>query len=605
MNPALTIKEKIRHSLHLERALRLVWQSAPGWTIANFGLILIQGLLPLVSLYLMKLIVDAVTGGLAAQGKPEALQRVLLLVVIAAAAALFAAACRSLAEMVKEAQTQVITDHVADVIHGKSVAVDLEYYEDPRYYDTLHRAQQEATYRPASIMNSLMQLGQSSISLVALAGLLVSFHWWVAAMLFAATVPGVLLRLKYAHRMYGWQRQHTQVERRAAYFHWMLTDGGHAKEIRLFGLGPLFMDWFRELRRKLRVGRLKLSARRSLADLTTQTSATLAIFGTLALVAYQAVKGTITIGDMVMYYGAFQRAQTSLQEVWSGLTRLYEDNLFLANFSEFLDLQPRLAAPPIPAAMPRPIKQGFFVEKVNFHYPTGDRTVLEDISLRILPGQVVALVGENGSGKTTLIKLLSRLYDPVSGRITIDGTDLRQFDPKALREEVSVIFQDYAHYWLTARENIWLGDISLSPRDDKIYAAARQTRADDFIQMLPRGYDTVLGHEFEDQGELSLGEWQKVALARAFLRQSRLIILDEPTSWMDARAEYEVFKSFRQLFQGRMVLLISHRFSTVRLADYIYVLEGGRLTESGTHDELVRQAGKYAHLYEIQAASYR
>ncbi|MCL4501994.1 MAG: ABC transporter transmembrane domain-containing protein, partial [Deltaproteobacteria bacterium] len=375
--------------------MRLVWQSAPGWTIANFGLILIQGLLPLVSLYLMKLIVDAVTAGLAAPGKPEALQRVLLLVVIAAAVALFAAACRSLTEIVKEAQTQVITDHVADVIHGKSVAVDLEYYEDPRYYDTLHRAQQEATYRPASIMNSLMQLGQSSISLVALAGLLVSFHWWVAAMLFAATVPGVVLRLKYAHRMYGWQRQHTQAERRAAYFHWMLTDGGYAKEIRLFGLGPLFMDWFRKLRQKLRGERLKLSTRRSLADLTTQASATLAIFGTLAFVAYQAIQGTITIGDMVMYYGAFQRAQASLQEVWSGLTRLYEDNLFLANFSEFLDLQPGLVAPPFPAAMPRPIKQGFFVEKVNFHYPTGDRTVLEDISLRILPGQVVALVGEN------------------------------------------------------------------------------------------------------------------------------------------------------------------------------------------------------------------
>ena len=282
----------------------------------------------------------------------------ILLVVIAAAVALFAAACRSLTEIVKEAQTQVITDHVADVIHGKSVAVDLEYYEDPKYYDTLHRAQQEATYRPASIMNSLMQLGQSGISLLALAGLLVSFRWWVVAMLFAATVPGVWLRLKYAHQMYDWQRQHTQAERRAYYFHWMLTDGDHAKEIRLFGLGALFMDWFRELRRKLRRERLKISARRSLADLTSQASATVAIFGTLAYVAYQTVLGAITVGDMVMYYGAFQRAQGSLQEIWSSLTSLYEDNLFLANFSEFLDLQPKLVGPPAPAAMPRPIKQG-------------------------------------------------------------------------------------------------------------------------------------------------------------------------------------------------------------------------------------------------------
>ena len=605
MQPAKTIKEKIRHSLHLERALRLVYQSAPGWTAANFGLILIQGLLPLLSLYLMKLIVDAVTAGLLSPEKTDSLKKVILLILLAAAVALFAACCRSLTEIVKEAQTQVVTDHVADVIHGKSVAVDLEYYEDPSYYDTLHRAQQEATYRPISIMNSLMQLGQNSISLLALAGLLVSFRWWVAAMLFVAMVPGVLMRLKYASQMYDWQRQHTQAQRRAHYYHWMLTDGGHAQEIRLFGLGPLFMDWFRELRKRLRVEKLQISARRSLADLISQASATLAIFGALAFVAYQTVQGMITIGDMVMYYGAFQQVQGALQSIWTSLTALYEDNLFLANFNEFLDLKPKLVKPSPPAVFPRHIKKGIFLNRVNFRYPTGERTVLEDINLQILPGQMVALVGENGSGKTTLIKLLCRLYDPVSGNITIDGTDLRQFDPEAIRREVSVILQDYARYCLTARENIWLGDIRLPARDDRILRAARQTGADDFIRKLPRGYDTVLGHEFEDQGELSLGEWQKVALARAFLRQAQLIILDEPTSWMDARAEYEVFKSFRQLFQDRMVLLISHRFSTVRLADYIFVIENGRILESGTHSELIQRGGKYERLFAMQASSYR
>ncbi|MGO9622349.1 MAG: ABC transporter ATP-binding protein [Desulfobaccales bacterium] len=605
MKPAKTIKEKIRHSLHLERSLRLVWQSAPGWTAANFGLILIQGLLPLVSLYLMKLIVDAVTSGLAAPAKSGALRGVLLLVAAAAGVALFAAACRSLGEIVKEAQTQVITDHIADVVHGQSVEVDQEYYEDPKYYDTLHRAQHEAAYRPASTMDGLLQLGQSGISLVALAGLLVSFRWWVPFILFAATVPGVLLRLKYSDQMYDWQRRHTQDQRRASYFHWMLTNGSYAKEIRIFALGPLFRDWFRTLRQRLRVDRLKISRRRSLADLITQASATAAIFGVLAYIAYQTVEGAITLGGMVMYYGAFQRAQSSLQDIWSSLTHLYEDNLFLANFNEFLDLKPRLAAPLRPAAFPLPVKEGIFLDHLHFHYPTGERAVLEDINLRILPGQVVALVGENGSGKTSLAKLLCRLYDPVAGKITIDGIDLRQFDPKDLRRRVSALFQDYARYDLTARENIWLGDISLKPRDDKIYVAARQAQADDFLQKMPRGYDTVLGHHFEDQGELSLGEWQKVALARAFLREAQLLILDEPTSWLDARAENEVFKYLRPRTPGSMVLLISHRFSTVRLADYIYVLARGSISESGTHEELIRKGGKYAQLFQIQATSYR
>ena len=604
MKPAKTIKEKIRHSLHLERSLRLVWQSAPGWTTANFGLIFLQGLLPLASLYLMKLIVDAVTAGVAAPAKSGALRSVLLLVAAAAGVALFTAACRSLAEIVKEVQTQVITDHIADVVHGQSVEMDQEYYEDSRYYDTLHRAQQEAAFRPASTMDGLMQLGQSGIALVALAGLLVSFRWWVPVILFAATVPGVWLRLKYSDQMYDWQRRHTQDQRRASYFHWMLTDGGHAKEIRVFALGPLFRDRFRALRQRLRVDMLKISSRRSLADLTSQASATLAIFGALAYIAYQTVEGTITLGSMVMYYGAFQRAQSSLQQIWSSLTHLYEDNLFLANFNEFLDLKPRVAAPIQSAAFPLPIKEGIFLDHLHFHYSTGERAVLEDINLRILPGQVVALVGENGSGKTSLAKLLCRLYDPVAGKITIDGIDLRQFDPKDLRRQVSILLQDYARYALTARENIWLGDINLKPEDNKIYVAARQAQADDFLRKMPRGYDTVLGHEFEDQGELSLGEWQKVALARAFLREAQLLILDEPTSWLDARAEYEVFKYLRPRFQASMVLLISHRFSTVRLADYIYVLANGSISESGTHEELIQKGGKYAQLFQIQATSY-
>jgi ATP-binding cassette subfamily B protein len=596
---------EIKRRLHLGQALRVVWDSAPGWTAANFGLTVLQGMLPLLALYLLKLIVDAVTASLSAPDKALAFTRLAFLIALAGLVAIVGVFCRAVVEIIKEAQSQVVTDHVSDVIHAKSIAVDLEYYEDPKYHDTLHRAQQEAAFRPNRILDGLMQMGQSGITLVALAGLLFSFHWGVAVILFAATIPGVLMRLKYADQIFDWQLKRTQTERWAYYFHWMLTDSGHAKEIRLFGLGPLFRSWFRHVREKLRRERLKITTRRSFLEWITQASGTLAIFVTLAVIAYHTVRGAITIGDMVMYYQAFQRAQGSFQNILSSLTSLYEDNLFLSNFHEFLGLKPRVEEPTSPLAFPSPIRQGIAFDQVSFKYPTGEGLVLADVSLRIEAGKVVALVGENGSGKTTLIKLLCRLYDPTVGKITIDDIDLRQFESAQLRREVGVIMQDYVHYNLTARENIWLGNINLDPQDGKIVTAARQTGADQFITRLPRGYETILGHWFENEGELSIGQWQKVALARAFLRDAQIIILDEPTSWMDAQAEFEVFKSFRELLDGRTAILISHRFSTVRLADYIYVLGEGRIIESGTHSELLRLGGKYAHLFGIQAQSYR
>lgn len=600
-----TITAKIRQSLHLDRALRLIWQSSPGWTAVNFALVLLQGVLPLVTLYLLKLIVDGVTAGLAAPDKAAAFAQVSLWVGLAGLAALGGALCRSLAAMVQETQGEVVTDHVSDVIHAKSVEMDLQYYEDPKYYDTMHRAQQEASYRPLKIITGLLGVGQNLVTLAALAGLLFAFHWGVAVILFVATLPGVVMRLKYSDQLYQWRRQRTQTERQAHYLHFILTDGNHAKEVRLLGLGSMFRRWFRDLRQKLREERLRITTRRSLADLIAQGSGIAAIFGTLAFISQQTLQGRITLGDLVMYFGAFQRAQGALQELLNSLAGLYEDNLFLSNFYEFLQLSPKVAEPAKPRPFPPRINQGLQFHQVSFHYPTGTDLVLEEVDLTLPKGAVVALVGENGSGKTTLIKLLCRLYDPTAGRITLDGIDLREFALADLRRNQSVIFQDYLHYNLTARQNIWLGDITLPPEDDRIVAAARQTGAHPFITRLPRGYDTILGHWFEEKGELSTGQWQKVALARALLKEAPLIILDEPTSWLDAQSEYEVFSHLQQLVGGRMALLISHRFSTVRLADYIYVLSGGRIIEGGTHQELLRQEGTYAHLFELQSRSYR
>jgi ATP-binding cassette subfamily B protein len=365
------------------------------------------------------------------------------------------------------------------------------------------------------------------------------------------------------------------------------------------------MKRFHDLRQKLRRGKMGIVFRRSVGELAAQTCATLAIYGSFTFIAYRTVKGSITLGDLVMYYQAFQRGQGFLQEVLSGLAGLYEDNLFLSNLYEFLNLKNKVKDPSPADPVPRPLKTGIVFDQVGFQYPTGTRKVLEDITLHIRTGEVVALVGENGSGKTTLIKLLCRLYDPTKGSIRFDGIDLRRFALSSLRREISVIFQDYAKYHSTARENIWFGNTTLPLDHERVISAARRSGADEVITSLPYGYDTTLGKWFENGEELSIGEWQKVALARAFMRDTPIIVLDEPTSSMDAESEYAVFQNFRQLAAGKTAVLISHRFSTVRMADRIFVLKEGRIIEEGSHEDLVQTGGTYARLFETQARNYR
>jgi ATP-binding cassette subfamily B protein len=591
--------------VQLRRALGLVWQGGPGWTIASVTLLLFQAALPLLMLYLTKWIVDSVALAIAAPDKSAAFGEVAVLVGAAGAVALVSALCRSLAGFVSEGQAQAVTDHMHDILHAKSAELDLEYYESPRYHDALQRALQEASFRPTRILKGLIQVAQSGIALLAMGGLLLSFHWGVAAALFGAALPGVLARTRYAGRMYRWQRGHTPTERRAWYFHWMLTGSLHAKEVRLFGLGPLFRRRYRDLRGQLRRERLALVARRSRIELAGQSVVTLAVFGSYAFIAYRTVHGAISLGDLVMYVQAFQRGQEFLREMLGGLAGLYEDHLFLTSLYEFLDLERKAPEPTSPRPVPRPMRAGIVFDRVSFQYPGSSRAVLWDITLRIRPGESVALVGANGSGKTTLVKLLCRLYDPSGGAVTIDGVDLREFDSAALRREMGIIFQDYAHYHLPVRENIGFGNVDASSDDAGIMTAARMSGADDVVRRLKRGYDTILGTWFEDGEELSIGEWQKIALARAFMRDAQIIVLDEPTSALDAEAEYEVFKRFRRLAEGRTTILISHRMSTVRMADCIYVLDEGRIVESGTHEQLAGANGRYSRLFESQARHYR
>ena len=602
-------RPQLSDALRLMDAVRLVWRAAPGWTALNVALAVLQGIVPLLSVYLMKLIVDTVTSGVTEADHAAAFRRAAFYIAVAAAVGLAAAGLRSLSALTSEALGQTVTDHVSDIIHERSIAVDLEYYEDAGYYDTLQRAQNEAPARPTKIVNDLLSTGQSAISMVSMAALLFSLHWSIGLIVVLAAVPGAFVRMLFSRKMYHWQRERTSSERESWYAHWLLTSSQPAKEIRLFGLGELFRAMFRDMRTLLRHERIGIARRRALADFASGAVAVVATFGTFAYIAWLTIAGTITLGSLVMYYQAFQTGLSSLQSVLTGLSGLYEDNLFLTYYHEFMELEPKVKAPAQPAPVPRPMREGVSFAAVDFSYPGTERTALQDISLTLHPGEVAALVGHNGCGKTTLVKLLCRLYDPSAGAITLDGTDLRAFDPVELRRQLSVIFQDFSQYQLTARENIRVGNVELpagEPETDAaVEAAARDAGADELIRGLRSGYDSMLGRWFDEGEELSVGEWQKIALARAFVRDAQVRVFDEPTRALDPEAEWRVFEHIRSLAEDRAVLLISHRFSTVRNADHIYIMESGRITERGTHDELVALGGRYARMYEVQARAYR
>lgn len=589
----------------LKRAALLVWKSAPCWTIANIVTVIPQGILPLATLYLTKLIVDSVAEGTNAVDKEAVVGQILIFVALAILVELLSILIQSVSNIASEYQSTLVSDHINDVIHAKSVAVDLEYYESPKYYDTLHRAQQEASSRPISIVRGLTQLIQNAISIASTAALLFTVSWIIVAALLIASIPAVLVQTIFSRKFYRWQIFRTEKERKAWYAHWLLTDKSFAKEVRLFGLGVFFRDMYRNLRILLRKEKLDLSVKKSKVNLAARLVEVIAIFGSFAFLALEGLQGNITIGDITMYFGALTRGQSVIGNFLSGFTNLYDDRLFITNLYDFLDLDPTIKEPLKPAKVPKPIRSGVIFNDVSFSYPGANSDALKDVNLDIKQGQVVALVGSNGSGKTTFIKLLCRLYDPKKGRITIDGIDLKDMKVADLRHEISMVFQDYAQYNLTLAENIWLGDAEKPLKMDKVVKAAQDSGADKIIGRLEFGYDTILGKWFENSTDLSIGEWQKVALARAFIREAQIIIMDEPSSALDPKAEAEVFNKFRELTNGRTAIIISHRLSTITKADCIYLFKEGEVIEKGNHEELMSLNGEYSQLFEIQATNYR
>jgi ATP-binding cassette, subfamily B, bacterial len=597
-------REKLRDAGRFVPALRLVWQSSPGWAVIRVGLIFLQGLLPLASIYLVKLLVDAVTEGIPTEDPMLFLRQLTPLLVGLSVTVLVLLLCTACSELVNTAQTQKVSDYMRSILHAKSIEIDLAYYEDPRYHDTLQRAQQEATYRPNQLLMRLAQVGQNGILLVAMIGLLLTLHWGIMGVLLVAAIPSILVRLRFTRELYQWQRTWTSSDRQSMYLSLLLTGEQFAKEIRLFGLGELFSQRFDRLRVAIYQSKLKLLTRRSLSFLAASLLSGLLVGAIYGFILYQTLQGTLKFGDLVLYHQALQKGQSSLTTLMSGFSGLYEDSLFLANLYEFLDLKPSILPSAHPKLMPRPMRQGIVFDHVDFQYSGTTRQALKDISLTVRPGETIALVGENGSGKTTLIKLLCRLYDPTGGQITIDGIDLKELDVPNLRQQVSVIFQDYAKYALSAHDNIWFGNVQLASADEAVVSAAKRSGAHEVITRLPQSYGTMLGKLFDGGEELSIGQWQKVALARAFFSDSQIIVLDEPTSAMDPKAEYEVFNRFRELIKDQSAILITHRLSTVKMADRIYVMDQGRIVERGSHNELMKQQGLYATLFETQARNY-
>jgi ATP-binding cassette subfamily B protein len=594
------LRDLLQQVPNLPKAFALVWEAARPWTVVWIGLLLIQGLLPIATVYLTRAIVDSLVTAIDSGGTWETVRPTLIFVVAMAGILLVSEALRSLSGWIRAAQSELVQDHITDLIHHQSTAVDLAFYEMPEYYDQLHRARAQASTRPLELVESLGGLLQSSITLVAMAAVLFPFGSWLPFALLISTLPALFVVLRHGVRLHLFRRRTTEDQRRTWYYNWLLTSGETAAEIRLFRLGPHFRQAYSDVRTRLRGERLALARSESLSELAAGAFGLLITGAALAWMVWRAVQGRVTLGDLAMFYQAFHQGQRLMRTLLENVGRIYSSSLFLGDLFEYLDLTPKIVEPSDPKTMPARLTQGIRFEGVTFQYPGSRRTALEDFSLDIAAGQIVAIVGANGAGKTTLIKLLSRFYDPPQGTIQIDGVDLERYSIADLRRQISVLFQQPVHYNDTVSDNIRFGDVSAALPHDEIVRAAQSAGATSAIDRLSSSYDTILGRWFTNGAELSIGEWQRISLARAFYRDAPIILLDEPTSAMDSWAETDWMARFRTLVEDRTAILITHRFTTAMRADVIHVMDQGRIVEHGNHDDLLSQDGLYARSWHSQ-----
>jgi ATP-binding cassette subfamily B protein len=601
-----TWSQRVDALRHVPPLLRLVFRTHRGYTVAILSLRIVRSVIPVAVLWIGKLIIDGVIAAIAVTraGHPVDWWTLGGLVALELGIAVVGEALARASSLLESLLGDLFANRISVRLMQHAATLDLAQFEDADTYDHLERARRQTVGR-IGLFALLLSTAQDLVTLASLAGVLLVQLPWLLLLLAVAVVPSFLGEAHYASLGYSLLFRWTPERRLLDYLRYMGASDESAKEVKLFGLSNFLVGRYARLSDEFYEANKKLAVRRNVVSTALVTLGTLGYYAAYAVIIYLTVLGRYTIGSLTFLAGSFRSSRDLIQRILLSLSNIYEQSLYLGDLFTFFDVQPRVVSRPGARAVPSPILRGFEFKDVGFRYPGSERWAVRHLSFSLGPGERVALVGENGAGKTTLVKLLARLYDPDEGQILLDGLDLRDYDLVSLRRNIGVIFQDFVRYDFILKENIGVSEIERLEDDARIHEAARRSRAEDVAGRLAGGYDQMLGRRFDGGVELSGGEWQKVALARAYLREAQVLILDEPTAALDARAEYEVFLRFAELTKGRMAVLISHRFSTVRMADRILVLQGGELVDQGTHEDLVARGGLYAELFGLQAAGYR
>ena len=605
--PTVSVRERVSALRHLPAFLRLIWLTSPALTLGNILLRLVRAALPLAMLYVGRLIIDNVVQLSNLPAASRTLSPVFGLVALEFGLVLLADALGRAVALLDSLLGDLFANASSVRLMRHAAELDLDQFEDSTFYDKLERARRQTLSRSV-LMSQVLAQGQDAVTLVLLAAGLVAFQPWLLGLLLLAVVPAFLGESHFNERSYSLSHSWTPERRELDYLRQTGASDETAKEVKIFGLSDFLINRFETLSDQFYSQNKALALRRAGWGTVFAAVGAAGYYGAYLYIISQAVGGVISIGQLTFLAGSFARLRGLLEGILSRFSQVADGALYLQDFFDFFQITPRIVRPAVGAAVrpfPRPIRQGFTFEDVGFKYKNAEKWALRHLSFELHAGEKLALVGENGAGKTTLVKLLARLYDPSEGRILLDGHDLREYDPAELRQEIGVIFQDFVRFQLPAGQNLAVGRISERQNQPRIEQAAHQSLADTVIAKLPQGYDQMIGRRFNGGVDLSGGEWQKIALGRAYMREAQLLILDEPTAALDARAEFEVFERFKELTQGKTAVLISHRFSTVRMADRILVVENGRVQEIGSHEELLANNGRYAELFQLQAAGYR